>query len=509
MLQGTEVVEDILQHLGRGSVERVAVSAAARAIEHVHVSGLQPHSGELRRHLSALARIADIEQLDAPRGAFMTAENAPGHVLVTLVLVGDEAICQHALFLDASDAATVPACAGHDVVTQLVAIADHGQMDGQVLERVVARVGHQVVDAVGTVGARPPAIGTFVDLQEHPVVAAGPDAGVGDERETCGASRDDVVGQDGRQRLVDQVDHPVDLGEARFRGGGEFGVVDRSLWCKDVDRPERPLIGGHFDFRRLGIQEERSNGAEASHLRRSLERNVETGLNLVGGAREIDLDAVALHPHADLDGQAYSAVLAVVVQETLGMVFAIGDGRDALAQDAFGIVHELAGGGENRVLAVAIEEFPEAAYTQARRSDLGFQVGLQFVRRAAVAADVLPQGVVTLALLVELGAGEQHAFGIDVRNVDDQSRRGRPDVEVVGGVGGESDMLTLVEDGDDDGDVGRVAGAVVGMVVDHHVAVVPHATLQRLGDTFQVTGDGTDVERRRLRFAKRVELRVE
>jgi DNA-binding transcriptional LysR family regulator len=39
-------------------------------------------------------------------------------------------------------------------------------MHGQIFQRIVPRVGHEVVDAVRAVGPGPPAIGAFVDFQE-------------------------------------------------------------------------------------------------------------------------------------------------------------------------------------------------------------------------------------------------------------------------------------------------------------------------------------------------------
>ena len=65
---------------------------------------------------------------------------------MTVVFMRDEAVGEHALFLDHTDPAPEATGSRHDVVTQLVAVADHGQMDGQILERVVSGVGHQVVD---------------------------------------------------------------------------------------------------------------------------------------------------------------------------------------------------------------------------------------------------------------------------------------------------------------------------------------------------------------------------
>ena len=70
--------------------------------------------------------------------------------------------------------------------------------------------------------------------------------------------------------------------------------------------------------------------------------------------------------------------------------------------------------------------------------------------------------LVAEALVAELGVRKQYALGVDVGDVDVELRGRRPDVEVVGGVGGVRHELTLVEHRDDDGDVGGVARSVVG-----------------------------------------------
>ena len=64
------------------------------------------------------------------------------------------------------------------------------------------------------------------------------------------------------------------------------------------------------------------------------------------------------------DGQAHVAVAAVVVEEALGAVLAVGDGGDALAQHPLGVVHELAGGGEHGVHPVAVQQLVEAAHPE-------------------------------------------------------------------------------------------------------------------------------------------------
>ena len=80
---------------------------------------------------------------------------------------------------------------------------------------------------------------------------------------------------------------------------------------------------------------------------------------------------------------------------------------------------------------------------------------------------------------------------------------------MVGRVGREADQLALEEDRDDDGDVGRVAGAVVRVVVDNHVALVPFTALQAPLNAGQIAGQRTDMQRRRFRFAQGIEIHVE
>ena len=82
----------------------------------------------------------------------------------------------------------------------------------------------------------------------------------------------------------------------------------------------------------------------------------------------------------------------------------------SLAQHPLGVVHELAGGGEHGVHPVAVQQLVEAAHPEPGRGDLGVEVVLELARGAAVAPDVLPQRLVAPALLVELGAREQHPF---------------------------------------------------------------------------------------------------
>ena len=423
-------------------------------------------------------------------------------------LVGDEAIAQHPLLLDHPESAPEAPRGGHDVGPKLVAIAHHRKVHRQVLERVVAGVRHQAVDAVRAVRRGPPPVGALVHLQEHPVVARRPHPRVGREREGGGAPRDDLLRQHRAESLVDQVDDPVDLGEAGLRGGREARVEDGALGGDDVDRPERPLVRRHLDLGGLRVEEEGADRAEAGHLGRALEGHVEARLDLVGRARQVHLDAVAPDPHAHLDGEADVAVSPVVVEESLRPVLAVRDGRDPLAKDPFRIVHELAGRRDHVVVAEAIHELDEAPHPEAGGRDLGVEVVEELARRPRVVADVVPHRLVAPPRFVELGPREEHSLGVHVRNVDDEPRGRGPDVEVVGGVRRVADEPVAVEDGDDDRDVGGVARPVVGVVVDDDVPVRP-VPLHHLLDAFEVAGERADVERGRFGLAEGVVLGVE
>ena len=65
-----------------------------------------------------------------------------------------------------------------------------------------------------------------------------------------------------------------------------------------------------------------------------------------------------------LDRQAHVAVPAVVVEEALDSVLAVGGLGDALAWHPLGVVHELAGGDEHRVYSVAFQQLVEAAHPE-------------------------------------------------------------------------------------------------------------------------------------------------
>ena len=230
---------------------------------------------------------------------------------------------------------------------------------------------------------------------------------------------------------------------------------------------------------------------------------------MIGGARQVDGDVVALDDDGDLHAQTLAAVAAVVVEPALRAVGTVRDLANLLTHHAFGVVHQLIARGLQGRKAILPDQVLEAFHAEAGGRDLRLDVVAQHGRHAAVVAHELPQAFVTHALAVEFDAGEQHALGKDIGNIDDESRRGRADVDVVRGVGREADDLALPEDGDGDENIRAVTRAMVGVVVDDDVALVPLAILQGLLNPLEVSRDGADVQRGRIRFGQGVEIGVE
>jgi hypothetical protein len=89
----------------------------------------------------------------------MPAKDAPGRAGVALAFMSDDAVGQHALRLDHANAAAHLARSRRDVIAQFVSFADHGDVHRQIFQRIVARIGHQIVDGIRPVRAGTAAIG--------------------------------------------------------------------------------------------------------------------------------------------------------------------------------------------------------------------------------------------------------------------------------------------------------------------------------------------------------------
>ena len=131
------------------------------------------------------------------------------------------------------------------------------------------------------------------------------------------------------------------------------------------------------------------------------------------------------------------------------------------------------GGGEHRLLAILVEQFDEAFDAKLHRSNLSLDIAQHLIRHPRIGGHEMPQGTVAYATLIELNALEQHALGKHIRHIDNQTRRGRANIDMMSGVSREADQLAFVIDRRDGGDIGRVAGAVIGVIVNAHIAGLP------------------------------------
>src|SRR5690606_32254697 len=103
-----------------------------------------------------LARVY-VADLDLAARAWLATEYPPRHILMPVSLMGHETGSEIALRLHHARATAELARPRRRVVSHLVAVADKRQVHAEVLERIVARVAHQLLDRVRPVGKRPAA----------------------------------------------------------------------------------------------------------------------------------------------------------------------------------------------------------------------------------------------------------------------------------------------------------------------------------------------------------------
>ena len=192
---------------------------------------------------------------------------------------------------------------------------------------------------------------------------------------------DDLVGNRRRERLEDSVDdrHRVSHPPAHRRRLDRAHHLPRRE--DDLERAEAAVVDRQVE-----------RGREA--LERDLRARTPGGLagvveaaHLVAHAAQVDGHPVVrdgdLHP----DRHAAAGVDAVVVQERLGLVDAVGDRAHALARGRLALVHDGADAAQHGVAAVLRQELEEALLAGAHRRDLRAQVAHRALGDADVHAD--------------------------------------------------------------------------------------------------------------------------
>ena len=217
---------------------------------------------------------------------------------------------------------------------QLVLVAAHREAHVELLDRVVARVRHQVVDRVHRVLAVAPAVRALVHLEVQPVLARRlVEPGVRAEVDAGRVAGGDLLGEgvrEGEDRVVDDALHLAEPGEAR---AGEGRVEDRALGGDHLDRPEDAVVLRHVLGERHLVEEDRADRVVGADQQRALEGHVEAGRHLRVRAGQVDRDLVTLDDHLRLHPQPHAAVACVVVEPADDRaVFAVRDLLDLGAQ---------------------------------------------------------------------------------------------------------------------------------------------------------------------------------
>ena len=313
--------------------------------------------------------------------------------------------------------------------------------------------------------------------------------------------------REGDDRVVDDALHLAEAREARAR---EVRVEDRALGRDHRDAAEDPVVLRHRLVEPVLVEQQRAYREVRTDEQRPLEGHVVARRHLGVRAGQVDRDVVALDDDLRLDPQPHVAVAAVVVEPGRRRdVLAVGQLRDLGAQALLGVVHPVVGRRHADVGPVLLEQAVEAVAAEDAGGHHRVHVAAVHGLRAHVVEDHLVEVLVEDALVVPLEPVVDLGLGVHVEGVGVDARIRAADVEHVGGHGREADQLALPQDRHRDGDVRRVRGAQVGVVVDDHVTLLELLLLDALEEPADVPGQRADVHRRRLRLAQLAPVGVE
>ena len=288
----------------------------------------------------------------------------------------------------------------------------------------------------------------------------------------------------------------AELGEGGLRHVddhvGEVGGRDRAA-VGEARNPHRAVLAQqHLDAAHgagVGRQVLAEAGEHALHRRhggRGLGQ-VEAGVDAVDVVAQVHrhprLVGVDVDRHVDRDPLRHPGLDRVVRQRALEL--ALGQRADGLDAAALGIVEPFLGEVPHRVGAVLGDEGLDRALADAGRADGGEIVAVPLLGHADAALAHADDVVDVLEIPLHLHAGEdQRAFLIDVRGL--RHVGGGQAVADIGLMGLHRDgeeVLPLVEHGHQDGVIGRMRVAEIGVVVQVRIAlgIVGMQVLHRLG----------------------------
>ena len=200
-------------------------------------------AGDLGRELLLARRVGVLAT--GRDEAVPAAEDATRRVVLAVALARVRAVDKEAVASDDADAAAPLAGSGR-LLAQLVLVAPHREAHVELLDRVVARVRHQVVDRVHRVLAVAAAVGALVDLEVDPVLAALlEEARVGAEVDAGRVAAQCLLGQRVREREDHVVDDALHLAETREAGARKARVEDRPLRGDHLDGAEDAVVLRH------------------------------------------------------------------------------------------------------------------------------------------------------------------------------------------------------------------------------------------------------------------------
>ena len=192
--------------------------------------------------------------------AVPAAEDAARRVGLAVALARVDAVDEEPVAADDPDPAA-PAAGRRGLGPELVLVAADREAQVELLDRVVARVRHQVVDGVHRVLAVPPAVRALVHLEVEPVLAhlLG-EARVGAEVDPGRVAGGDALGERVREREDRVVDDALHLAEPREARAREGRVVDRPLRRDHLHRPEDAVVLRHVLGERDLVEQDRAHG---------------------------------------------------------------------------------------------------------------------------------------------------------------------------------------------------------------------------------------------------------